>query len=347
MNIAIVGLNQLFDVDIDKVNKPYLPLASGEFSMATGVALVAGSGAAALALGAASGSPPLMATLIASAALGVLYSTELPFMRWKRSPLLAAACILAVRALAVQLGFFFHMKWVRGRCCLPGLPAWPCAATHGNVWLDGAQTCCRCAAGAPCLHMCAARVVSSVSLFLRLNRAAGCISVAGWLVTRVESRSVAAAANMRTLVSMRMCVRASAAALVTVVNARLSILRAFGWPQAIGAGAAVAVTPSLAFTVSFMLLFSIVIALFKDIPDVKGDEAANVRTFSVRFGQVRQQARARAHEHRTVPLIYLFSGNPRMAAMQVHACWWRNARVWCPSPFFPPTMPVLHCNSAP
>ena len=40
MNICIVGLNQIYDVPIDKINKPYLPLASGEFSMQTGVALV-------------------------------------------------------------------------------------------------------------------------------------------------------------------------------------------------------------------------------------------------------------------------------------------------------------------
>ncbi len=40
MNVSIVGLNQIFDVPIDKINKPYLPLASGEFSMRTGIALV-------------------------------------------------------------------------------------------------------------------------------------------------------------------------------------------------------------------------------------------------------------------------------------------------------------------
>ncbi len=33
MNVCIVGLNQLYDVEIDKVNKPYLPLASGEMTM--------------------------------------------------------------------------------------------------------------------------------------------------------------------------------------------------------------------------------------------------------------------------------------------------------------------------
>ena len=40
MNICIVGLNQIFDVPIDRINKPYLPLASGEFSMRTGQSLV-------------------------------------------------------------------------------------------------------------------------------------------------------------------------------------------------------------------------------------------------------------------------------------------------------------------
>lgn len=40
--------------------------------------------------------------------------------------------------------------------------------------------------------------------------------------------------------------------------------------QAVGA-AQVAMTRPLAFALSFMLFVSIVIALFKDIPDIKGD----------------------------------------------------------------------------
>lgn len=113
MNISIVGLNQVFDVEIDKVNKPYLPLASGDFSVQTGVILVAATACASLAVGAASGSLPLMCTLLGSLVLGILYSIELPFMRWKKFPLLAAGCILVVRAVLVQLGFYFHMKQVR------------------------------------------------------------------------------------------------------------------------------------------------------------------------------------------------------------------------------------------
>ena len=57
------------------------------------------SGAMALVLGVLSQSPPLIATLAGSLALGIVYSTDLPFLRWKRHPVLAAACILAVRCV--------------------------------------------------------------------------------------------------------------------------------------------------------------------------------------------------------------------------------------------------------
>jgi len=87
-------------------------------------------------------------------------------MRWKRSPLLAAACILAVRAVFVQVGFYMHMR-----------------AAVGSAEL---------AVGRPLL-----------------------------------------------------------------------------------------------FITGFMLLFSVVIALFKDIPDVRGDRQAGLATLSVRFGERR------------------------------------------------------------
>ena len=51
MNITIVGLNQLYDIEIDKVNKPYLPLASGEFSVFTGQVIVVASALISLAIG--------------------------------------------------------------------------------------------------------------------------------------------------------------------------------------------------------------------------------------------------------------------------------------------------------
>lgn len=44
-NVSIVGLNQCFDVELDRVNKPYLPLASGEWTMQTGWTTVLVTGA--------------------------------------------------------------------------------------------------------------------------------------------------------------------------------------------------------------------------------------------------------------------------------------------------------------
>jgi homogentisate phytyltransferase/homogentisate geranylgeranyltransferase len=97
MNICIVGMNQIFDVDIDKVNKPYLPLASGDWSLNTGISVAVGTGLVAVLLGLYIGSPPLLATLVGSLLLGIAYSVDLPFLRWKKYPVLAMGCILCVR----------------------------------------------------------------------------------------------------------------------------------------------------------------------------------------------------------------------------------------------------------
>ncbi len=106
-NIYIVGLNQLCDVEIDRVNKPQLPLASGEFSQPQGQWIVGITGLVALII-AASLSPWLLATVVISILLGTAYS--LPPVRLKRFSLLAAFCILAVRGVVVNVGLFayFH-----------------------------------------------------------------------------------------------------------------------------------------------------------------------------------------------------------------------------------------------
>jgi hypothetical protein len=108
-------------------------------------------------------SPPLLSLYFFNPyqVLGVLYSADLPWLRWKRHPFLAATCILAVRAIMVQLGFYSHM--------------------------------------------------------------------------------------------------------------RVAVL-----------GGTLAATPVLQFTVAFMTVSSIVIALFKDVPDIKGDRMVGFKTFSVR-----------------------------------------------------------------
>ncbi|KAL5853151.1 hypothetical protein ACOSQ3_008269 [Xanthoceras sorbifolium] len=116
MNIYVVGLNQVFDIEIDKVNKPDLPLASGDFTKETGMTIVSTFLLMSLAMGIMFQSPPLFLALLISFFLGSVYSVELPFLRWKRHAFLAASCILIVRAIVVQLAFFIHIeKYVLGR----------------------------------------------------------------------------------------------------------------------------------------------------------------------------------------------------------------------------------------
>ncbi|XP_015583577.2 homogentisate phytyltransferase 1, chloroplastic [Ricinus communis] len=110
MNIYIVGLNQLTDIEIDKVNKPYLPLASGEYSVGMGVMIVTSFSIMSFWLGWIVGSWPLFWALFISFILGTAYSVNLPLFRWKRFAFVAAMCILAVRAVIVQLAFYLHMQ---------------------------------------------------------------------------------------------------------------------------------------------------------------------------------------------------------------------------------------------
>ncbi|MEM8602539.1 MAG: homogentisate phytyltransferase [Cyanobacteria bacterium P01_H01_bin.121] len=104
-NVYIVGLNQLCDQPIDRINKPHLPLASGEFSRQQGRRIVLMTGLLALIF-AAWGGIWLMGTVSSSLLIGTAYS--LPPIRLKRFPLWASLCILTVRGGIVNLGLFHH-----------------------------------------------------------------------------------------------------------------------------------------------------------------------------------------------------------------------------------------------
>ncbi|MES1022845.1 homogentisate phytyltransferase [Gloeocapsa sp. BRSZ] len=108
-NVYIVGLNQLEDVAIDKINKPHLPIASGEFSQRMGQIIVAVTGGLALLLAWVLG-PYLFGMVAISLAIGTAYS--LPPIRLKRFPFWAALCIFSVRGAIVNLGLFLHFSWV-------------------------------------------------------------------------------------------------------------------------------------------------------------------------------------------------------------------------------------------
>mmetsp|Transcript_12012 Transcript_12012/g.15180 ORF Transcript_12012/g.15180 Transcript_12012/m.15180 type:complete len:411 (-) Transcript_12012:166-1398(-) len=109
MNLYITGLNQITDVKIDRISKPYLPIASGQLSKSMAILIVSLSLISSIALGWANPvfcTPALRATLIGSALLGTSYS--LPPLRLKRFPSLAAFCIIVVRGALINVGFYAH-----------------------------------------------------------------------------------------------------------------------------------------------------------------------------------------------------------------------------------------------
>ena len=101
-NLFIVGINQIYDVEIDEINKPYLPIAAGRISKRAAWAIVAGSGIAALAIVRAVFSPLIFALFAFGTAIGGLYSV--PPIQLKRFPLAAGLTIATCRGFLLNFG---------------------------------------------------------------------------------------------------------------------------------------------------------------------------------------------------------------------------------------------------
>jgi homogentisate phytyltransferase / homogentisate geranylgeranyltransferase len=120
-NVYIVGINQLSDIDIDKINKPNLPLASGDFSVRQGWIIVLICVILGLTLAASQGQF-LLLTVILSLIIGTAYS--LPPIRLKRFPFWAAFCVFSVRGLIVNLGLFLHFNYTLNQSLNIPLKVW-------------------------------------------------------------------------------------------------------------------------------------------------------------------------------------------------------------------------------
>ena len=105
-NVYIVGLNQVEDIAIDRINKPHLPIASGVFTKRHAQSLVGLTGAIAIALALISQNIYLILTVGLSLVIGTFYS--LPPIRLKRFPFWASFCILVVRGAIVNLGLYLY-----------------------------------------------------------------------------------------------------------------------------------------------------------------------------------------------------------------------------------------------
>lgn len=111
-NGYIVGINQIYDVDIDAVNKPFLPVAAGELSAAKAwliciILAAAGLGITTYNFGS------LIAKLYAFGLfLGTIYSV--PPLRLKRSAIAAFAIIATVRGFLLNFGVYHATRAALG-----------------------------------------------------------------------------------------------------------------------------------------------------------------------------------------------------------------------------------------
>ena len=106
-NVFITGLNQHCDVEVDRINKPWLPIPAGELSADRALRIVLLS--LLLALGTAATLSWLFFGLIAFISLlGWAYS--MPPIQLKRHHFGAALAITVVRGILVNLGFYAHYR---------------------------------------------------------------------------------------------------------------------------------------------------------------------------------------------------------------------------------------------
>jgi len=103
-NGYIVGINQIYDVDIDAVNKPFLPVAAGELSPGVAWALVAGLAALGISVCARNFGPTITKLYSLGLFLGTIYSV--PPLRLKRFAVPAFLIIATVRGFLLNFGVY-------------------------------------------------------------------------------------------------------------------------------------------------------------------------------------------------------------------------------------------------
>jgi homogentisate phytyltransferase/homogentisate geranylgeranyltransferase len=121
VNVAIVGINQVEDVEIDRINKPRLPIAAGDLSLRGAKAIVAAAAVVPIALALTQG-PIELGAVVTGLLVGVAYSS--PPLRLKRRPVLAALAISGVRSVVVNVGVALHFARTLGGETTVVEPVW-------------------------------------------------------------------------------------------------------------------------------------------------------------------------------------------------------------------------------
>ncbi|MCG9898828.1 MAG: homogentisate phytyltransferase [Hydrotalea sp.] len=104
-NVCITGLNQVVDVELDKINKPELPIAAGTLDIQTAKNIVLTSGIIAVGV-AAILHWVLLLLILVILILGIAYSV--PPIQLKQHHVPAALAITIVRGVLVNIGMAVH-----------------------------------------------------------------------------------------------------------------------------------------------------------------------------------------------------------------------------------------------
>jgi len=104
-NAFIVGINQIYDKSIDQINKPFLPVASGEMSKRAAWVTVISSCILGPVLVYRFFPRLLFRLYAAGLTLGALYS--IPPIRTKQNPVAAAVTIALVRGFLLNFGVYY------------------------------------------------------------------------------------------------------------------------------------------------------------------------------------------------------------------------------------------------
>ncbi|ERN20464.1 hypothetical protein AMTR_s00068p00142730 [Amborella trichopoda] len=107
-NGYIVGINQIYDIGIDKVNKPFLPIAAGDLSVKSAWLLVIFFASAGLLIVGMNFGPFITALYTFGLFLGTIYSV--PPFRMKRFPVAAFLIIATVRGFLLNFGVYYATR---------------------------------------------------------------------------------------------------------------------------------------------------------------------------------------------------------------------------------------------
>ncbi|PWA77434.1 homogentisate phytylprenyltransferase [Artemisia annua] len=111
-NGYIVGINQIYDIGIDKVNKPYLPIAAGDLSVQSAWFLVLAFAVVGVIIVAMNFGQFITSLYCLGLFLGTIYSV--PPLRMKRFPVVAFLIIATVRGFLLNFGVYYAVRAALG-----------------------------------------------------------------------------------------------------------------------------------------------------------------------------------------------------------------------------------------